>query len=97
MAYKQIRINRTVAIDKILLALKEQFQLLNEADIIKLALSQYYFETQKKNNAFENSLANLPVKMANEEEEKIINEAVNDNDEGLELINDELINSAKNA
>lgn len=51
MSYPQIRINKTKEVQKTLDSLKERYRLLSEADIVKMLLSEVYYE-QKNRNKF---------------------------------------------
>lgn len=49
----QIRLTRTPDINKVLAYLREQYQLLSEADIIKIALSEKYQKERSTREAWE--------------------------------------------
>ncbi len=49
MSLSQIRLARTSDINKVLAYLRQKYQLLSEAEIIKLALSEKYTKEQEQN------------------------------------------------
>lgn len=49
MSQTQIRLTRTPDIDKVLSFLRSKYQLLSEAEIIKVALSEKYNQTVQEN------------------------------------------------
>ena len=72
--YSQIRINKTKELKDILKFLQSQLKLLSEADILKLALSEFYSKRQKQN--YSEWINNLPTLDMTDEEEIRIGKAI---------------------
>ena len=74
MATAQIRINKTKEISNALRALQSMFLFLDEASIMKLALSRFYEEEmQKRRDEWVNS---LPVMELSDEEQASLTEGI---------------------
>ena len=76
MSPPQIRISKTEELEKMLSALKEQFALLSEAEIVKLALS-HFFRTQEEERIrrWERS---LPMMDLSDEEQESLTQGIQD-------------------
>ncbi len=74
MPAPQIRINKTKELAMVLDALRTRYSLLNDAELIKLALSLAYEQTERQRR--ETWIASLPVMELSEEEQASLTEGI---------------------
>lgn len=98
MSYPQIRLNKTKKIQNVLKYLEERFPLLNESDILKMALSQVYFMYKKQDELSECKKRaqwemTLPEANISKEEEESIVKGIKDKGKIMDV--DEVISAIK--
>ena len=87
MSYPQIRLNKTPEIQDVINFLKNRFKLLNESEILKMALSHVYYSFKHRDDVEELERrakweATLPLIELSEEDQASLTEGLKDFKEG---------------
>jgi hypothetical protein len=72
MAYRQIRVNKTADLDKVLTYLKQYYPLLSEVEIVKVLLSRDFAEKRLEERMMLQNSEDIMAKPIESKEEEVV-------------------------